>query len=241
MNENNMQVYDKVRTVPDNAKRAIQAGRLRGKTDINPMWRIKLLTEVYGPCGSGWYIGGVKYWTVPCEDTHELAVFCSLELFVKGEEGWSAPIYGIGGNTVIAREKNGMYLDDEAYKKSYTDAISVACKALGFGADVYWDADSTKYTQGEGLQPVQPAAMPQTAGNATVQRTQAPQPQPVWNAKAAIAEWCAANGLQTKLFSAYRSTLIAGGVVEDVPSDKMTKEHVAALCSAIQTNYLQVQ
>lgn len=27
-----------------------------------------------------------------------------------------------------------------------TDAISVACKALGFGADVYWAKDATKYT-----------------------------------------------------------------------------------------------
>lgn len=26
-----------------------------------------------------------------------------------------------------------------------TDAISVACKALGFGADIYWEAGRTKY------------------------------------------------------------------------------------------------
>ena len=26
-----------------------------------------------------------------------------------------------------------------------TDAISVACKALGMGADVYWEKDTTKY------------------------------------------------------------------------------------------------
>lgn len=27
-----------------------------------------------------------------------------------------------------------------------TDALSVACKALGVAADVYWQADKTKYT-----------------------------------------------------------------------------------------------
>ena len=27
-----------------------------------------------------------------------------------------------------------------------TDAISVACKSLGMGADVYWDKDRTKYS-----------------------------------------------------------------------------------------------
>lgn len=145
---NNLHLYDRVREVPPEAQRAISAGRLKGKTDINPMWRIKKLTEEFGPSGVGWYINNVKYWTVPCEATNELAVFCSLELFTLGADGWSAPIYGIGGNTVIAKEKNGLYLDDEAYKKAYTDAISVACKALGFGADVYWSADSTKYTNG---------------------------------------------------------------------------------------------
>lgn len=28
-----------------------------------------------------------------------------------------------------------------------TDAISVACKQLGIGADVYWDSDRTKYNK----------------------------------------------------------------------------------------------
>lgn len=49
----NMRIYDAVRAVPEEAKRAITAGRLKGKTDINPMWRIKALTELFGPCGDG--------------------------------------------------------------------------------------------------------------------------------------------------------------------------------------------
>ena len=46
----------------------------------------------------------------------------------------------------VAKERNGLYTSDECYKMALTDAISVACKALGFGADVYWQADRTKYT-----------------------------------------------------------------------------------------------
>ena len=41
----NLGIYERVRQVPEAAKRSIQAGRLKGKTDINPMWRIKALTE----------------------------------------------------------------------------------------------------------------------------------------------------------------------------------------------------
>ena len=51
----NMTIYDACRSVPETAKKAITAGRLKGKTDINPMWRIKRLTEQFGPCGIGWY------------------------------------------------------------------------------------------------------------------------------------------------------------------------------------------
>ena len=39
-----------------------------------------------------------------------------------------------------------------------TDAISVSCKALGVGADVYWDKDDTKYTKPEQM----PAKTPQS-------------------------------------------------------------------------------
>ena len=51
----NLDIYENVRRVPNTAQRKIEAGRLKGKTDINPMWRIKKLTEQFGPCGKGWY------------------------------------------------------------------------------------------------------------------------------------------------------------------------------------------
>ena len=58
---------------------------------------------------------------------------------------WSKPIYGIGGAKIASKESRGLYVDDEAYKKATTDAISYACKNLGVGADVYWAKDSDKY------------------------------------------------------------------------------------------------
>ena len=44
--QDNLSIYERVRSVPAEAKKAIEAGRLKGKSDINPMWRIKALTEV---------------------------------------------------------------------------------------------------------------------------------------------------------------------------------------------------
>ena len=51
----NMRIFNAVRECPQDALKTIQAGRLKGKSDINPMLRIKKLTELYGPCGTGWY------------------------------------------------------------------------------------------------------------------------------------------------------------------------------------------
>ena len=52
--QDNLSIYERVRSVPTEAKKAIEAGRLKGKSDINPMWRIKKLTEDFGPVGFGW-------------------------------------------------------------------------------------------------------------------------------------------------------------------------------------------
>ena len=150
--QDNLSIYERVRSVPTEAKKAIEAGRLKGKSDINPMWRIKKLTEVFGPVGFGWYTEVVKTWT-EVDENSDVAVFVDINLFVKKDGEWSKPIYGNGGNKLISHERryeNGQqvyspYLDDDAYKKAYTDAISVAAKALGVGADVYFEKDVTKY------------------------------------------------------------------------------------------------
>ena len=142
----NMKIYEAVRTAPDSALREIKGGRLKGKTDINPMWRIKALTEQYGPCGIGWKYDILKKWLEPGANG-EIAAFVDINLFVKEDGAWSDPIPGTGGSMFVAKENGGLYTDDDAYKKALTDAISVSCKALGFGADVYWEQDSTKYSE----------------------------------------------------------------------------------------------
>lgn len=155
----NMEIYEKVRKCPDNALKKIQAGRLKGKSDINPMWRIKALTENFGACGIGWYYDITKQW-IEQGANGELSAFCNINLYVKLGGDWSKPIQGTGGSAFVAREKSGLYTSDECYKMALTDAISVACKALGFAADVYWDSDGTKYSaqreQGNAQQDNQP-------------------------------------------------------------------------------------
>lgn len=151
----NLEIYNKLRECPTEAIKPINAGRLKGMSDINPMWRIKALTEVFGPCGIGWWYTIDKQW-LEHGNGPEVAAFCNITLFYKwaGEESHGIP--GTGGSGFVRVEKNGPYTSDECYKMALTDAISVAAKALGAAADIYWQKDRTKYDQPSAPAPEKP-------------------------------------------------------------------------------------
>lgn len=143
----NMDIYDSFRVTPKEAQKEIAGGRLRGFTDISPQYRIERLTEQFGPCGIGWYYEPVKKWIEQAGD--EIMAFVDISLFIKVDGEWSKPIAGTGGSTLYAMEKGGLKASDECFKMATTDAISVACKQLGIGADVYWKAGESKYSRSE--------------------------------------------------------------------------------------------
>lgn len=132
--------------LPENAIKEIQAGRLKGKSDINPQWRIEAITNTYGLYGTGWYfqIADVKFVDVPA--TGELLVFMTIELFIKDLETgkWAKPVVGVGGDFVIKKEKNALHGNDEAYAMCLTDALGKAMKVLGVANDIYRGKFDTK-------------------------------------------------------------------------------------------------
>lgn len=134
----NLDYYNKLKVVPQQALRQIQSGRLRGKHDINPMWRIKAMTEQFGVCGIGWKYIITKQWTETFGS--EVKAYCNIDLFIKVNGEWSDAIQGTGGSSEVSMESKGAYVSDECYKMALTDALSVAMKALGVAADVYFEA-----------------------------------------------------------------------------------------------------
>ena len=149
----NMELYEKFRVCPADAQKPISAGRLKGKTDINPMWRIKQLTEAFGPCGFGWVTKIKRTW-IEEGNGGERTANVEIALKVKYNGEWSEEIPGIGGSMLVENESKGPYTDDECYKKAYTDAISVACKALGVAANIYYEKDpDSKYSAGDSSTP----------------------------------------------------------------------------------------
>ena len=142
-----MEKWEKVSRVPVNRLKTIQFGALKGKSDINPQWRIKAMTEVYGLCGIGWYHECKDRWSEKC-DNGEVLAFCEVSVYVKDGESWSRPITGIGGNKTVSKNKNGLVPNDEGWKMAYTDALGTALKSIGVASEIYeGNYDGSKYQQ----------------------------------------------------------------------------------------------
>lgn len=142
----NMRIFAQICQTPDEACRDASNGKF-DFTDINPMYRLRRITELFGPCGIGWYTEQDYEVLSPKCGGDEVAVMCKLKLYYKdpltGE--WSKPVHGIGGNKLVLSGK----LNDEGYKSAYTDALSIAFKNLGGCADIYYSKDTTKYVYAE--------------------------------------------------------------------------------------------
>lgn len=141
----NLELWNKVKRPPVGALKTIQSGTLKGMTDINPVWRLEIMTELYGPCGTGWGYTIDKLWTEP---GHAGEVMCFAMVSVWHGDRFST-IPGIGGSKLVQNftSKNYSVSNDEGYKMAVTDALSVALKALGVGADIYagkWDGSKYK-------------------------------------------------------------------------------------------------
>lgn len=131
---------------PKSALKQIKGGRLSGMTDINPQWRYKAMTDVFGQCGNGWKYEIQRTWTEQ-GTAGQVFMFAQVAVYTANNGEWSAPIPGIGGSMLLETQKGSLHHNDEAVKMAVTDALSVALKMLGVGSDIYmgrWDGSKYK-------------------------------------------------------------------------------------------------
>ena len=180
---NNLKIWNDVKQTPKNFLKEIKFGYLKGKSDINPQWRLMAMTQAFGPVGHGWTYRIVRTWS---EQGSGGSVMCFAEVAVKTKfEGqWGEEFSGIGGSEIVELAKGQPKANDEGYKKAVTDALGVAFKAVGVAADVYLgNYDGSKYLyeydhayQGTQQQPQQ-NQQTQQQGNA--QSSQSKQKKPL--------------------------------------------------------------
>lgn len=166
----NMKIYNALGKTPAEAIKPIAAGRLKGFSDINPMWRIKALTETFGMCGIGWKYEITDKRIIEGANGEQKA-FVDIDLYVKENGEWSEAIPGIGGSSFVSKETGGLYTTDECFKCALSDAIGTASKALGMSADVYFSKDRTKYN----TEPAEPTAQTPTTQTPLKKTSDLPQ------------------------------------------------------------------
>jgi len=136
-----MENWNNLCKVPLDKLKKIEFGNLKGKSDINPQWRIKAMTEVYGECGKAWSHRLIEQTITPGADG-EVLVF--LQVGVRVGDG--NEFTGMGGDKIVSKNKHGLSSNDEAFKMAYTDALGTALKCLGVASEIYeGNYDGSKY------------------------------------------------------------------------------------------------
>lgn len=136
----NLEKWNQLSRVPVSHLKTIQFGALKGKSDINPQWRYKAMTEVYGECGKGW---SHRLSDVQIVDgaNGEVLIFVEVKVWAGDKE-----FTGVGGDKIVVKDKNGLRSNDEAMKMAYTDALGTALKYVGVASEIYeGNFDGSKY------------------------------------------------------------------------------------------------
>lgn len=141
----NLRIWNALgKTDPNHTKGFKRAGGFAG-TAVKPIWRTMRLTEHFGPAGTGWGMDEPSFQTVNAGE--EILVFCTVGLWYREGETM-ARVYGVGGDKVMGKNKYGPFTNDEAFKASYTDALSNAMKQIGVAADIHMGLfDDEKYVR----------------------------------------------------------------------------------------------
>ena len=70
---NNLKIWNEVKRPPNNVLKKIDYGYLKGKSDINPQWRLMAMTQAFGMVGHGWTYRIVRTWSETGSDGQVMA------------------------------------------------------------------------------------------------------------------------------------------------------------------------
>lgn len=121
-----------------------KADNYSNQTTINGTYLMKKATELFGPIGVGWgysileerYDDGVPFVVKDVGPVMSKTHTIKLELwYMDGSK--KGNVVNFGHTKYIYKTKNGYMIDDEAPKKSLTDAIKKCLSMLGFSGDIF--------------------------------------------------------------------------------------------------------
>lgn len=151
-------------------------------TSPNPQYVIRCLTEMFGPVGEGFGWDVLAEGFEPLGD--EILHWCRINFWHTDRRN---TYQSYGQTKALMKTKNGLLSDEDAPKKSLTDAIIKAASHLGIAANIFlgrWD--DQKYVQevaAEYRKAEQPPFAPQAAHDRIMKRIMA---APTYDALAAV-------------------------------------------------------
>lgn len=137
---NTKQLWNKVCMTDPKAVKPITGKQYSGNSP-KPYWIVERLTDEFGPCGIGWgfTILSERFERFSDTDTLHVAVV-RLWYVLDGQRGELEQVGQTKASYVTS--KGSFMLDEDAPKKSVTDALVKCASYLGFAGDIFsgrWD------------------------------------------------------------------------------------------------------
>lgn len=139
-NNQNMSLWDSV-SITDPSKVKPITGKSYKGSSPQPYWLVKRATETFGPCGQGWGIEIVQQGFQQC-NAETMMHYATVRIWYM-QDGKKCSVEHMGGTMAMYKTNAGkMVYDEDAPKKSVTDAMVKALSFIGFAGDIFsgiWD------------------------------------------------------------------------------------------------------
>lgn len=111
-----------------------------------PHYLVMKATETFGPCGIGWGFEIVSQQFVP-GSPGDIVHVAHIRVWYE-YDGKRATVEHVGQTMFAGKNKNGLYTDEDAPKKSVTDGLIKALSMIGFAGDIFLGRfDDSKYVE----------------------------------------------------------------------------------------------
>lgn len=137
-------LWDSVCKTPPSETKAITGKPYQG-TSPKPYWIVRKATETFGPCGIGWGIEIVRERVEEGAAGEKVHIAHVRIWYVWGEK--RGVVEHVGQTTFSGVRSSGKpFTDEDAPKKSVTDAMVKALSLIGFAGDIFMGRyDDSKY------------------------------------------------------------------------------------------------
>ncbi|WP_336950817.1 hypothetical protein [Acinetobacter sp. AS167] len=139
-NNTNMDLWNSL-SITDPSKVKPITGKSYKGSSPQPYWLVQRATETFGPCGLGWGIEIVQQGFQQC-NAETMMHYATVRVWYM-QDGKKCSVEHMGGTMAMYKTNTGkMIYDEDAPKKSVTDAMVKALSFIGFAGDIFsgiWD------------------------------------------------------------------------------------------------------